>query len=333
MDIIDGPKVVVIGGGTGQSIFLRGLKQLTENITAVVAVTDDGGGSGKLREDLGMLPPGDIRNCIIALADIEPEMKKVMQYRFPDGEYKGQSFGNLFIAALNGVYGSFEKAISKISQILAVKGKVLPVSADNLRLYAELENGNIVKGEAQIPLECIKQRSGIKRVFLDVQEPKALDEVIDAISCADIIVIGPGSLYTSIVPNILIPQLKNAILQSNALKVYVCNIMTQPGETDGFDVLKHVVAIFAHSCPGLFNYVIVNNGCIPSEYIEKYKNDNASVVGLDKRQTELLREKNVRVITGDFVKVKKGYIRHDAYKLASLIIDLFQGVNQGEKGI
>lgn len=326
MDIINGPKVVVIGGGTGQSIFLRGLKQLTENITAVVAVTDEGGGSGKLREDLGMLPPGDIRNCIIALADIEPEMKKVMQYRFPEGALKGQSFGNLFIAALNGVYGSFEKAISKISQILAVKGRVLPVSVDNLRLYAELENGSVVKGEARIPQESIKQKSRIKRVFLDTQEPQALCEVVEAISCADIIVIGPGSLYTSIIPNVLIPQLKNAILQSKAFKVYVCNIMTQPGETDGFDVLEHVEAILTHSCPGLFDYVIANIGCIPSELVEKYEHDAASVVRIDKRQEMILGDKNIQVITGDFVKVKKGYIRHDAYRLANLIIDLFQGV-------
>lgn len=326
MDIINGPKVVVIGGGTGQSIFLRGLKQLTENITAVVAVTDDGGGSGKLREDFGMLPPGDIRNCIIALADIEPEMKKVMQYRFPEGEFKGQSFGNLFIAALNGVYGSFEKAITKISEILAVKGRVLPVSVDNLRLYAELENGSLVKGETHIPQESIKQKSRIKRVFLDPQEPQALHEVVEAICCADIIVIGPGSLYTSIIPNILIPQLKDAILQSKAFKVYVCNIMTQPGETDGFDVLEHVEAIFAHSCPGLFEYVIANSGSIPSELVEKYEHDAASVVQIDKRQEMILDEKNVKVITGDFVEVKKGYIRHDAYRLASLIIDLFQGV-------
>ncbi len=312
-------KVLVIGGGTGQSIFLRGLKNFSNDITAVVAVTDDGGGSGKLRRDMHMLPPGDIRNCIIALADIEPDMEKVMQYRFKEGELKGQSFGNLFIAAMNDVYGSFEKAISQISQILAVKGRVLPVSCSHIDICAILQNGDRVCGESAIPVESIKRKSAVERIVLEPPGAAPLEEVLKAIEKADIIVIGPGSLYTSIIPNMLIGGVKEAIERSDALKVYVCNIMTQPGETDGFDVIDHVEALEKHSGKIIFDNIIVNDGQIPQNILNQYGNDGAIQVKIDIKQIEELKRKGIGVILDDFVEIKNGYIRHDACKLARKI--------------
>ncbi len=206
-----GPNVVVIGGGTGQSIFLRGLKHHTENITAIVTVADDGGGSGVLRSDLGMLPPGDIRNCIMALANIEPTMNEVMQYRFEDGALKGQSFGNLFLAAMNGLYGNFETAVYKIGQIFAITGRVLPVTLENIDLIATLENSQVVKGESTIPKEVRKQKCKIDKITLIPEKCRPLDEVISSIHGADIIVMGPGSLYTSVIPNLLVPGVIDAI--------------------------------------------------------------------------------------------------------------------------
>ena len=210
------PNVVVIGGGTGQSVFLRGLKKRTRNITAIVTVADDGGGSGVLREDLGMLPPGDIRNCLLALANIEPTMKEVMQYRFTEGALKGQSFGNLFLAAMNGLYGNFEVALYKMSQIFAITGKVLPVTLNDINLIAKLKNGKIVKGESRIPKEVKDDKTYIERVYLDEQDAVPLDEVINSIENADIIIMGPGSLYTSIIPNLLVNGGVDAIEKSKA---------------------------------------------------------------------------------------------------------------------
>ena len=212
-----GPNVVVIGGGTGQSIFLRGLKHHTENITAIVTVADDGGGSGVLRSDLGMLPPGDIRNCIMALANIEPTMNEVMQYRFEDGALKGQSFGNLFLAAMNGLYGNFETAVYKIGQIFAITGRVLPVTLENIDLIATLENSQVVKGESTIPKEVRKQKCKIDKITLIPEKCRPLDEVISSIHGADIIVMGPGSLYTSVIPNLLVPGVIDAIKKSNQI--------------------------------------------------------------------------------------------------------------------
>ena len=226
-------KVVAIGGGTGLSTLLRGLKLFARNITAVVTVADDGGSSGMLREDLGILPPGDIRNCILALADVEPVMERLLQYRFKEGSLKGQNLGNLLIAAMTDIANGFESAIREISNVLAVTGKVLPVSLEDIRLVAKLEDGTN-HGESKIPEEQIKRNSPIIEISMDKPYCNALPEVIQAIKDADVIVLGPGSLYTSIIPNIIIREVTQAINQSNAVKVYVCNIMTQPGETTGY---------------------------------------------------------------------------------------------------
>ena len=233
-----GPRIVVIGGGHGLSTMLRGLKNYTENLTAVVTVADDGGGSGKLREDLGMLPPGDIRNCMEALANTESLMSNLMHYRFTEGSLAGQSFGNLFLAALNGISPSFDVAVSRMSEVLAITGRVLPVTTANVQLVAEFENDTQVIGESKI-FQCKKlQGCRIRQVRLQPESPQALPASISAIQEADMIVLGPGSLYTSIIPNLLVDGITDAIMSSDALKVYVCNVMTEDGETEIFYIMK-----------------------------------------------------------------------------------------------
>ena len=238
--LVKGPKIVVIGGGTGLSTMLRGLKYYTSNITAIVTVGDDGGGSGDLREDLGILPPGDIRNCILALADTEPLMEDLLQYRFTDGRLKGQSFGNLFLAAMDGVSDNFVDAVKYMSSVLAVTGKVLPVTLDDMKLVAELENGSIIEGESDIPKEALNQKSRIKRLSIKPSNAKPLEEALQAIRDADAIVMGPGSLYTSVLPNLLVKGIASEIRKSDAFKIYISNVMTQPGETDDFNVSDHI---------------------------------------------------------------------------------------------
>lgn len=314
--------VVVIGGGTGQSIFLRGLKKITPNITAVVTVADDGGGSGVLRSDLGMLPPGDIRNCLLALANIEPTMQEVMQYRFEEGVLKGQSFGNLFLAAMNGVYGSFETAVYKLSEIFNITGRVLPVTLESIDLIAKLNNGSVIKGESKIPREVRNQKSNIDEVYLEPKDAKPLNDVINSIYESDYIIMGPGSLYTSIIPNLLVEGVVESIKQSKAIKIYIPNLMTQPGETDGYDVLNHIEAINKHTKENLIDYVIVNNEIIPDNQFEKYKKDGANQVLLDKKQRTILKNMGIKVVEGDLVEIKNDYIRHHADSICNIINNL-----------
>ena len=314
--------VVVIGGGTGQSIFLRGLKKITPNITAVVNVADDGGGSGVLRSDLGMLPPGDIRNCLLALANTEPTMQEVMQYRFEEGGLKGQSFGNLFLAAMNGLYGNFETAVYKLSEIFNITGRVLPVTLESIDLIAKLNNGNIIKGESKIPKEVRKQKSKIEEVYLEPKDAKPLDDVINSIYEADYIIMGPGSLYTSIIPNLLVEGVVEAIKGTNATKIYIPNVMTQPGETDGYNVLNHVEAINKHTKENLIDYVIANDEIIPDNQFEKYKKDGAKQVLLDKKQKIELKNMGIKVVEGDLIEIKNDYIRHHADSICEVINNL-----------
>ena len=310
-------KVVVIGGGTGLSTMLRGLKQYTSHITAIVTVGDDGGGSGKLREDLGMLPPGDIRNCILALADTEPLMEDLLQYRFTEGSLKGQCFGNLFLAAMAGISENFEDAVQKMSSVLAVKGKVLPVTLDDMKLVAELENGEIIEGESKIPSEVIVRNTRIKKIAIKPIDAKPLEEAIKAINNADVIIMGPGSLYTSIIPNLLVKGIPEAICKSPAKKVYISNVMTQPGETDGFKVSNHLKVLMDYGVAENIDYVIANNGIIPPDIKEKYAEENAELVVLD---YENISNLNVNVIEADLIKITKRYVKHNAEKLAELIM-------------
>ncbi|HOQ76530.1 MAG TPA: YvcK family protein [Thermoclostridium sp.] len=317
-----GPKVVVIGGGTGISTMLRGLKHYTSNITAIITVADDGGGSGQLRCDLGMLPPGDIRNCMVALAETEPVLEKLMNYRFPEGRLKGQSFGNLFLAAMCGISdNNFVQAVTNMGQVLAITGRVYPVTDENVNLVAELKDGTVIEGESRIGSHHQFHPGPIDRVRFDKESVRPIKEIIDAIGKADIIVMGPGSLYTSIIPNLLVEQVPQAISRAKAIRVYVCNVMTQPGETENYTVADHIEAVHKHAGCHLIDCCLVNNGPIEPSLLERYRQDGAAPVELDLPRT---RKLGVKVIEKDLVGIHNGYVRHDPEKLAVAIMDIFK---------
>lgn len=315
-----GPRIVVIGGGTGLSTMLRGLKTYTENITAIVSVSDDGGGSGVLREDLGMLPPGDIRNCITALANTEPTMMELMNYRFPEGINKGQSFGNLFLAALNGITGSFEEAVTRMNEVLAVTGKVLPVTNANVNLVADFENGASVVGESKIAAKKKQQNCRIHKVRLEPERPKALPHAIDAILSADMIILGPGSLYTSIIPNLLVDGIVQALEQSKAPKIYVLNIMTQDGETEGYTAFDHLHALLQHSAPHLVDACIYNTAPVPDPIQARYKTEDAEPVEMDMQR---FREAGVEMYGFPLIAGDSQLARHDPALLAQAVVNVF----------
>jgi uncharacterized cofD-like protein len=316
--LIKGPKIVVIGGGTGLATMLRGLKKYTHNITAIVTVADDGGGSGVLREDLGILPPGDIRNCILALADTEPIMEELLQYRFKDGRLKDQNFGNLFLAAMDGISNNFEEAVQKMSSVLAVTGRVIPVTLDNMILKAKLKSGIIIEGESNIPKASLQFNSAIDEVFIEPKDAKALKEALIAIDEADAVILGPGSLYTSIIPNLLVKEIREALHKTNALRIYVSNVMTQPGESDNYDTTDHIKAINKHAKCRIVDYVLVNIGTISADLEEKYRKDSSTIVNINEEEVENL---GIEVIKSDLVKIRKGYVRHDEKKLAAILVE------------
>jgi uncharacterized cofD-like protein len=315
MQLEKGPKVVVIGGGTGLSVLLHGLKDETSNITAIVTVADDGGSSGRLREQFDILPPGDIRNCLVALADAEPLMRELFQFRFGDeSELKGHSFGNLFITALSKVTGDFEKAIKESSKVLAIRGRVIPSTFDKVQLVAEHQNGQKTKGETKI----VEQHFPIRRVFLDPANCRPSKDSFDAIDEADIIILGPGSLYTSVIPNLLVTGISDRIAKSKAPKVYVCNVMTQAGETDNYTAFDHLNTIINHTRPDIIDYCIINTGTVPVELLERYEGENAYPVLAD---SDRIIEKGYYVIEDDIINTKD-YVRHDSKKLSRIILDL-----------
>ena len=314
-----GPRIVAIGGGTGLSTMLRGLKRHTDNLTAIVTVADDGGGSGVLRQELGMLPPGDIRNCLEALANVEPLMSELMHYRFTDGSLKGQSFGNLFLAALNGISGSFDQAVSRMSQVLAITGTVLPVTNCDVQLEAELENGARVLGESKIFFCKKREDCRVQRVRLLPEHPPALPEALEAIRDADMIILGPGSLYTSVIPNLLVDGITDAIINSDALKIYVGNVMTQEGETEGYTNADHIRAIFEHSVPGLFSLCLVNDSEIPEDVQARYAVEGAEPVRYDRDVCAAL---GVELVSRPVSCIRNGLVRHDGDLLATAILEL-----------
>lgn len=316
--LVKGPKIVAIGGGTGLSTMLRGLKYYTSNITAIVTVADDGGGSGDLRQDLGMLPPGDIRNCLLALSDTEPMMEQLLQYRFKDGRLKNQSFGNLFIAAMDGMSKNFEEAVQKMSSVLAVTGKVIPVTLENVTLKAKLKNGVEVEGESNIPEAVTQYQSPIEKMFLNPDNVKALDDAVKAIMEADAVILGPGSLYTSVIPNLLVKDIANALANTKAFRLYVSNIMTQPGETDGFSVSDHIKSINRHVGEDIVDYTVVNTQSINRDLQDKYLEKTSELVNIDEEE---ISKMGVGIAKGDFVTIKNGYVRHDTDKLASIVIE------------
>lgn len=321
-------KLVVFGGGTGLSILLRGLKKYTGELSAIVTVADNGGGSGVLREDLGMLPPGDMRNCIIALSDIEPTMIKLMQHRFKDGYLNGQSFGNLLIAAMYEIFGDYEHALKEIGSIFRLSGKVLPMTLQDAQLKAFLDNGECILGEKDIPEFVSKSGSRIDRVSLVPEVCMPLEETVKDIKEADIIVLGPGSLYTSVIPNMLVHNISEFISESKATKFYICNLMTQPGETDHYNVYDHVDAIIKHSNRYVIDYVIANDELISESQIANYKFKGAKQVLIDDEQVKKLEEMNIKVISSNFVEIRKNYIRHNSEKIGQLLLNYTKEKNK-----
>ncbi len=318
------PKIVAIGGGTGLSVILRGLKNITSELTAVVTVADDGGGSGVLREDLGMLPPGDIRNCILALANEEPVIQELFQYRFLEGRLKGQSFGNLMIAAMLGISGSIEEAIKRVSDIFAITGEVFPASNQPIRLGVRLENGSIVMGESQIPEVASRQQSKIEKIWSDPADAKSGEYVVEKILDADIITLGPGSLYTSIIPPLLIGNIVDAVNRSNAKIFYISNLMTQRGETDGFGAYEHVEALLRHTKLERIDCVLANTEPIDASYTQKYKEKNSVQSHLTGEGAEKIKAMGCELVTGNFASTRMGYIVHDAPEIADAIIGHFE---------
>lgn len=311
-----GPKIVAIGGGTGLSTLLTGLKEYTSNITAIVTVADDGGSSGRIRKQFDILPPGDIRNCLVALADASSMMRDLFQFRFEDGsELAGHSFGNLFITVMTRITGDFEKGVRETSKVLALRGQVIPSTLAKVTLCARHLDGSVTEGENQIP----KTQKKISRVYLKPESADTTPEAVKAILGADIIVLGPGSLYTSILPNLLISGIKDSLIASRAIKVYVCNVMTQPGETDGFTASDHISTLINHSDPRVLNYCIVNTGRLQAEILERYGQEKAYQVVNDRRKIESM---GYRVIEDDTISMDN-FIRHDPIKLAKIILTLF----------
>ncbi len=321
MKLDHGPKIVAIGGGTGLSMLLRGIKKITNNITAVVTVGDDGGSSGRLREQMGVLPPGDIRNCIAALADDDDIVTKLFQYRFKDGVgLEGHSFGNLFITAMTAICGDMVTAIKESSKVLLIRGRVLPATCDDMKLYAKMEDDSIVRGESNIP-EAGKR---IMQLCCEPSDCKPTPDVVEAIHNADLIIMGPGSLYTSVISNFLVKDITRAVWQSKAKKIYVCNAMTQVGETDNYSVSDHVKTIFDHvrlpdvddSNKNFFDAVLVNN-YMPRNLAEKYEQAGSLPVEID--ITELRRLK-VEVVERNLLEDnKEGLVRHNCSKVAKAI--------------
>ena len=310
-----GPKIVVIGGGSGLAILLRGLKQVTSNITAIVTVADDGGSSGRLRSQFNIPPPGDIRNCLVALADAEPMMSDLFQFRFQEsGELEGHNFGNLFILAMLKVTGDFEKAIKESSKILAIRGRVVPATLKKVTLLAEHKDGSQTEGESNIS----KVRSPIERLYLKPEGCGATEDALQAIQNADAIVIGPGSLYTSILPNLLIEDLSAALARTNVPKIYICNMMTQPHETDHFSVFDHVNTIVEHSRPEVLSHILVNIGQIPAPILKKYANEEAFPVELDLSKVKSM---GYEVIEAKLVNCVDT-IRHNPRRVSKVIADI-----------
>ena len=313
-------KIVAIGGGHGLSTMLRGLKRYTKDITAIVTVADDGGGSGMLREDLGILPPGDIRNCILALANTEPTMEQLLNYRFTEGSLAGQSFGNLFLAAMDGISGSFDEAVHRMGEVLAITGRVLPVTNQSVHLEAEFVNGSRVLGESKIFYAKKRNDCRIRQVRLVPEHPKPLPESIEAIARADLILLGPGSLYTSIIPNLLVDGVAEAIAKSRALKILVMNIMTQDGESDGYTGADHVRALLHHGAPGIIDVCIANNAVIGEAILAPYRQEGVEQLRLEREEIEAMgiQVEEYPMATGE------RYIRHDTYALASAIMEVYR---------
>ena len=309
-----GPRIVAIGGGTGLSVLLRGLKEYTDNITAIVTVGDDGGSSGRLREELGVLPPGDFRNCLVAMSDAESLVGELFQYRFDEGDcLKGHSFGNLFIAAMTGVTQSFDRALVESSRVLAVHGRIVPATMANLRLSVKLKSGQVIHGESKV----VEAQGGIERLMIDPPEAEAHPMAIEALKEAQLIVVGPGSLYTSILPNLMVKGITEAIRSSSATKVYVSNIATQEGETEGYSVIDHHDALTRHTFPGIVDNMLANDN--PRELGPNFFGTPVRYNGEPLNGTSLHMQ--------DLIDSAHP-VRHDSHKLARSIMEVYHESNK-----
>ncbi|MEM8719702.1 MAG: gluconeogenesis factor YvcK family protein [Cyanobacteria bacterium P01_G01_bin.39] len=316
-----GAKIVVVGGGTGLSTLLRGLKEYSSNITAIVTVADDGGSSGRLRREIGVLPPGDIRNCLAALADEEELLTELFQYRFQAGDgLVGHSFGNLFLTVMSEITGDLEQAATASSKVLAISGKVLPSTLSDVSLWAEMEDGRLIEGESNIP----QAQGRIKNIGCIPANPPALPTAVKAIQEAEYIIIGPGSLYTSIIPNLLVPEIRDAIAKANVPRIYICNIMTQPGETEGYSVADHIREIDRVSKRKLFDAVLVHRKPPSPRSLEHYALENSHPVELDRQEIAQLHRRIVmaNVMEEDSVT---GHVRHSSSQLARVLLRWYSG--------
>jgi len=312
-----GPKIVTVGGGHGLSHLLMGLKEYTANITAIVTVADSGGSSGRLREEFNIVAPGDIQNCLVALADAPALMGELFQFRFSkDSQLQGHNFGNLFLTAMVQLTGDFEKAVKESSKVLAIRGRVIPSTVSNVHLVAEYEDGSITKGEADIPTT----KSKIKRVFLNPENPPATAEALEVIEEADVIILGPGSLYTSIIPNLVINDITKALAKSSAYKIYVCNVMTQQGETDHFRASDHIQALIEHSHKDIISACLLNDAEVPIDAQGRYKSEESFPVQPD---IENIRAMGYDAVATDLLEVTN-YVRHDSTKLTKALIKLIE---------
>ena len=321
-----GPAITVVGGGTGLSTLLRGMKYITNNCTAVVTSADDGGSSGRLRKELGIIPPGDLRNCLTALADREPLMERLMQYRFKgDSPLAGHCFGNLFIAAMAEAEGGMEEGLNATSQILKVRGRVVPSTLTDIQLQAEMTDGTIVSGESRIP----EARKRIKKMLMCPENAPATSGAVEAILKADVLILGPGSLYTSVIPNLLVKEIREAVVKSEAVKIYVCNVMTQPGETDGYGAFEHVKALLDHVGEQFLDYVIVNDEKISAEQLKQYFAEGAMPVTPD---IDKIRRLGITVVPASLIS-KKNLVRHEPKKLSRVLITLIYRLRLFGKGV
>ncbi len=316
--LTQGPEIVAIGGGTGLSTLLAGLKAYTRNITAVVTVTDEGGSSGRLRNEWGVLPPGDIRNCLVSLAEHDSSLNSILNFRFDRGELAGHNLGNLILLATTEMTGDFRLAVEELNHLLAIRGRVLPVTTEAVTIAGRTENGEILRGE----MEITGRGADIQSVWIEPRDARPVPDVLAAFETADIIVLGPGSLFTSILPNLLIKDVSEGLSRISAPIAYIVNLMTQPGETPGMDIPDHVTWI-RHGLGRYPDYVIVNTGPIPDRYLEAYRAAGADALVLDERQASALREEGCTIMTGDFVRItESGTLRHHTQKLAETIVKI-----------
>lgn len=315
------PRIVAIGGGHGLSTMLRGLKYYSKDITAIVTTADDGGGSGMLRQDLGMLPPGDARDCVLALSNTEPILERLMTYRFQEGSLDGQNFGNLLLAALNGICGSFAEAVRQMGQVLAITGRVLPVTEENIHLQAQFDDGSTIFGESAIFYHKKETRKRIRRVTLTPEHPTAFPESLEAIARADLILIGPGSLYTSIIPNFLVSGITEAVTSAQGYKLMVMNLMTQDGETEGYSASDHLRALLRHGDKHMVDGCLANSSPVPEHLREDYLREGAEVMEVDRENIEAM---GVRLFTAPLLSDRSEYARHDPGLLATAIMDIYR---------